>query len=386
MTIMPRTSLSIASLALSATMILQLTGEAFAAPSISSASGEFSHGERVTLNGTGLGNRPDFNDIDDTWKGHRYMNFRFTDFSAGTFPSQSSYNNNPRQSDGFYPQRSGAWWSSWSNEGLSVENGGPSRSGKYLKRRQLSGTSEIGGASVWMPGAADAYGDLLISASFMMSATGNRQQSGKAFRVWGDTSAGSIYITSGGGGYSLRGDGSVENCSGGFNGDGIEWGDGPHEFQLGNWDRVTLEFDKSSGLITAYINGEYQWANKWWCNFGLGGHTIDFPNMLDDQSRGYGNDGSYNYADIYIDFSQARVVLGDKSSYSSSSKRELQLPIQWSSTSIAFALNAGEFSNGQTVYLYVMDSNGSVNQQGFPIVIGGDGTAPNPPTNIRISP
>ena len=91
------------------------------------------------------------------------------------------------------------------------------------------------------------------------------------------------------------------------------------------------------------------------------------------------------FTDIYLDYSFAHVILGNKSTYSTSTVREPQIPTAWSSSSITISANLGTFSAGQTVYLYVMDGNGTVNQQGFPITVGsGSAAPPAAPANLRI--
>ncbi len=365
-----------------------------AAPSILSLSGEVKHGQLVTISGSGFGSHPNYNNIGDTWNGHKYLNFRWTDFSFSTFPSQASYASNPTQSDGFYPQYGGAYWTAWSKEGLSLENGGPAVSGQYLKRRVVpSEAGELGGPSVDMPNEADNYSNLFIQLDFMMYSPSGRQQSGKFLRVWGDGAAGSIYLSSGGPNLELRGDGSYEDCPAGFNGDSIEWGS-PDSFQLGKWDQVTMASAKSSGVVSVFINNKFQWSHKWWCGFGLGGHTIDFPNMIDQAYRGYGEDGSYNFTNIFVNFTQARIVLGNRSTYTMSTRLEPQLPVVWTPTSVQFAVNSGTFSTGDTAYVYIVDEAGSRNESGYivtissaPLTIGGGGSsAPlGAPSNLKIT-
>jgi hypothetical protein len=76
--------------------------------------------------------------------------------------------------------------------------------------------------------------------------------------------------------------------------------------------------------------------------------------------------------DIYIQTgTKARIELGNASTFSASTKREIQIPSSWSDNSITFSVNQGAFTSGQTAYLYVVDENGAVNSSGYPITIGG---------------
>ena len=79
--------------------------------------------------------------------------------------------------------------------------------------------------------------------------------------------------------------------------------------------------------------------------------------------------------DIYLDITQARVELCTVSTwanrYTSGARCEIQPPTSWSTTSITFQANTTGWSTSQTAYLYVVDSNGNVNSNGYPVTIGG---------------
>lgn len=80
--------------------------------------------------------------------------------------------------------------------------------------------------------------------------------------------------------------------------------------------------------------------------------------------------------DIYVDRTWARVMLSNSSTWGTASSGplyEIQIPTAWSNTSITVQINIGEFSNGATAYLYVVDANGDANAPGFPVTIGGSG-------------
>jgi hypothetical protein len=76
------------------------------------------------------------------------------------------------------------------------------------------------------------------------------------------------------------------------------------------------------------------------------------------------------FDDIYIDNSWQSVWVGNSMTWNGSGHREIQLPSVWSDNSITVMLNQGSFQNGQQAYLYVVDSNGNVNANGYPITIG----------------
>lgn len=84
--------------------------------------------------------------------------------------------------------------------------------------------------------------------------------------------------------------------------------------------------------------------------------------------------------DFYVDTTWSRVMIGDQNTFSASTRREIQLPETWSDTSITIQVNAGSFSSLGGAYLYVVDANGQVNQQGYSLCSG----CPQPPQNFTV--
>lgn len=80
--------------------------------------------------------------------------------------------------------------------------------------------------------------------------------------------------------------------------------------------------------------------------------------------------GAYVYwDDVYIDTTWSRVMIGNASTYDACTHREPLIPTAWSSTSITAYFNQGSFSNGQSVYVFVVDSDGNASS-GKTIKIG----------------
>lgn len=103
-----------------------------------------------------------------------------------------------------------------------------------------------------------------------------------------------------------------------------------------------------------------------------GGHLGSFEVYLDD---------------IYIDNTRARVEIGDTAFWGNNTHREVQIPTTWSSDSITVTINQGSFNNGDTAYLFVVDENGEVNTNGYPITIGeseSDTTPPQSPHGLAV--
>jgi hypothetical protein len=94
------------------------------------------------------------------------------------------------------------------------------------------------------------------------------------------------------------------------------------------------------------------------------------------------------FADVYMDFTAARVVLANNANLSNATIIEPQIPSRWTDGSIDVVVNQGKFTTGQTAYLFVVDKNGARSSAGLPVTIGGSGTVmvlPNPPTSVSAS-
>ncbi|MPZ18416.1 MAG: hypothetical protein GEV06_10955 [Luteitalea sp.] len=148
----------------------------------------------------------------------------------------------------------------------------------------------------------------------------------------------------------------------------------------------------SDGMLVIYDNGkkvlEYQ------------GRTDGAPGTkrveaIGGFGRPYGKPNNWRYfADLYFDTTLARVMLGNASSLERSTKREVQIATQWADSSITLSVNLGVFNQGETAYLYVVDSDGNVNEEGYPIKVGGSGggdpgpgpdpTTPKAPVGLRV--
>lgn len=91
------------------------------------------------------------------------------------------------------------------------------------------------------------------------------------------------------------------------------------------------------------------------------------------------------YDDFYVDNTWARVMIGNNSNFSSCTHREIQIPTEWDDGSITITGNRGSFDPCEAYYLFVVDADGNVNTNGFPIrIVTGAGEAPCPPTGLEI--
>jgi hypothetical protein len=75
--------------------------------------------------------------------------------------------------------------------------------------------------------------------------------------------------------------------------------------------------------------------------------------------------------ELYVDFTRARVEIGDAPTWAACTHREIQVPQVWTENAITIRVNQGSFADRAPAYLYVVDETGGTNAPGFPIVIGG---------------
>lgn len=315
-----------------------------AAPQIVSVAGEADHSRQLTISGAEFGVRSDYNSSGNEWRGNRFLPFRVKDFDDGSLSSGGF--NNPG--------------SSW-----MLRPGGRHSTGSFATKYYNG--QRLGALSASQRGTTGTW---YISYWFMMPAG---TSSSKPFRMYGSGTAQNLYLATGGSqGFSLRG---YSECSAAECSSDTIWSS-PQSFIGGRWHRVEIILSQANGRITTYIDGKEQWSRDRWLASTPGaydGHTIDLGNMINAHETGGSNapeNNSYNFDDVYIDYTLARVEIGDAPTWVASSKRELQVPIKWTNNSITIAVNSGTFTKGTRAYLYVVDANGVVNASGYPITIG----------------
>jgi hypothetical protein len=152
----------------------------------------------------------------------------------------------------------------------------------------------------------------------------------------------------------------------------------------GVWTKIQMEirYDQtSSGYIKLWENGVLK-INYSGRTDGLSGNTRSeaiggYQRMTDSNNWRY-------FADVYLDYTPARVVLANNSVLGQATIIEPQIPSAWTASSISVSVNLGKFASGQTAYLFVFDSTGTASAAGFPITVGGATTTLPAPSNLRV--
>ncbi|WP_339136536.1 MAG: hypothetical protein WGN25_01470 [Candidatus Electrothrix sp. GW3-4] len=150
----------------------------------------------------------------------------------------------------------------------------------------------------------------------------------------------------------------------------------------GEWIRQWAWFKGSTTSTSA--DGEVKF---WYLDKGVGViqevNDIGVNNLKETGSwtqirpNGYGRETSNcepSFDDIYIAAgpnAQARLEIGNASSYNNSTKLTVLTPTAWTDNQISATVNVGSFGTGESAYLFVFDSSGSVSA-GYPITIGGN--------------
>jgi hypothetical protein len=152
----------------------------------------------------------------------------------------------------------------------------------------------------------------------------------------------------------------------------------------GVWIKIEQEIKyskQSEGYIKLWENGILK--------INYAGATDLYPGTARSEgiggyARSRGTNNWRYFADVYLDYTPARVVIANNANLSAATIIENQIPSVWTSTSVAISANLGKFSAGQTAYLFVVDSSGVRNTSGFPVTIGGSAPAEPPPANLQV--
>jgi hypothetical protein len=152
------------------------------------------------------------------------------------------------------------------------------------------------------------------------------------------------------------------------------------------WNFQEVWFDSANHKFTTRVNGVAVNNNVTWS----GSWNFDYIWMIGWDGGGNSPPAITSYMDdIYVDNSFQRVMVGNASTYSASTKFEMQPPASWSDGQIQIMVNKGGFDTNSTAYLYVVDASGNVSA-GQQITFGSGGSSgpagpagPAPPQNPK---
>lgn len=363
----------------------------YATPSISTISGTLSHGQSVTITGSGFGTKLTASPL--VWD--NCSGTKITDKWTGGWPnaaSNTTYNLSYRT-----PIR-------------NIPLPHPHVT-KYMAGAHAEGTSYLTGANVIAFKAVtvssypmtvyfSAYVRMDDNWVFNLGSPGDNN-----FKTFDYSNGTSPYTMNSGtdnnwyleyndrftsntsyGGWHINDDTCAYSCllqNPDQNGSSWWWNGAVNPF-AGSWIKQEYEIrltDQASGYIKVWENGvqkvNYAGKTSGWTGtnktIGIGGYA-----------RGAGATGSSNnwryFADLYMDTSAQRVIIGNASTLDASTTlREVQVPTAWSDTSISVNINQGAFADSSSAYLFVIDANGNASPGKLITFGSGSVSSPLPP-------
>lgn len=154
------------------------------------------------------------------------------------------------------------------------------------------------------------------------------------------------------------------------------------DLTFGEWHRIEMyskvnsQLDANDGILQMWDNGKLL--------VNLTGIANTTSSQLYPSARTYrwfvlpfyvahdpGGDHNIFYDDVYIDNTRARVEMCQNNTWNTRGKCEPQIPTSWSvdGSRIVVTANKGQLINNSTVYLYVVNNDGTVNTNGYPLTL-----------------
>ena len=194
----------------------------------------------------------------------------------------------------------------------------------------------------------------------------------KFIRFWTTGSGSNDFVCSYHGGTSAGC--ATENCDDSYPG---YFSFKPTNITKNVWHLFQFEFNSSSigtrdGTFRMYYDGALveNWSIKTKCSGASSNFRPQVIGWFNSTDSGASGSKQVYFDDFYADSTWARIEIGNASTYAASTRREIQIPSSWANTGITVSVNTGGFASNENVYLYVVDSNGAVNANGYPIKIG----------------
>jgi hypothetical protein len=321
--------------------------------SISSSSGTFSDGETVTLYGSNFGSHGD-NDIGS----ENYLCVAWDDFESGN-------------TDDIF---------SVSGDTLIASDDQRTNSSYSIKIGNASTTSDDASDGVYIDSytSNDGYYWTFWMRYDDAMSYGSGSQT-KFTRIWHGTTGGSDNYP------NMM---AIHN-NGEFAVD-IELVSGDREtitsdndyFADSQWHQIEIWLKPSSGI------GNTDGERKVWLDGSLViDETLQTDNAGNNSFDGLwavhdyisNRSGKFYYDDVYMDFTQARVMVGNNSDFASCTHKEICTPVNWDSDEVTVIFNQGSFADSDDAYMFVVDSDGTASI-GYMIEIASSGGSNPDPT------
>lgn len=136
------------------------------------------------------------------------------------------------------------------------------------------------------------------------------------------------------------------------------------------WHLMEVWVSSETGLIQAYVNGvlAVEWQNdssNYLKTQHQSGPRVALVGFNPSHGEGFVGNAKFKMDDIAVASTRARILLSNSSTFSESTAHEYQ-PIQsWGEGKVVFRTNLGALDENSNIYLYVINEQGDVNENGF---------------------
>jgi hypothetical protein len=160
--------------------------------------------------------------------------------------------------------------------------------------------------------------------------------------------------------------------------------DGGEEWYLADiepqeWNFMEVFLDGHQGTVEARVNGRLEFSASFGDDKNLEGLLSPTIALLGFNGKTQVHQ-TVEIDDIYMDHRFSRIVIGASSKFSELSGYDLQVPIEWSPTKISAIVNMGAMSLAEDSYVYIVNEQGEVNENGYRICLG----CPSYPSSLTV--
>ena len=127
------------------------------------------------------------------------------------------------------------------------------------------------------------------------------------------------------------------------------------------------DVDVENGELLYWQDGIKGWADKQF-RFRTSAYPAKYSDVYMAQVSNGAQKGTYGYYDsLYIDDTWHRILVCESGRFEDCKSREIQIPLTWRDEELSFQLRVTPFKNNDYLYVYVVNSNGEVNPEGYPL-------------------
>lgn len=142
---------------------------------------------------------------------------------------------------------------------------------------------------------------------------------------------------------------------------------------VNQWNFHEVWFNNTSKTYSVRVNGVTTANNVPWAS---GTFQFDYLWKLGWDGGGNNPPSITTWMDdIYVDNTPQRVTMCTGATWANAGPCEVQVPTAWGTSLISAEVNQGALADEDTAYLYVVDSSGNANASGYQVTIGGGAPA-----------